>query len=58
MAHQTKGKDRNFIDSPDNFRSKSGSAQKQNYAKGQGRSGSVAPKREGDKCMRMVKHHG
>lgn len=58
MNSQKIGKTRDFVDSPDNFRSKSGSAQQQNYAKGQGRSGSVAPKRAGDKSLRPVKPRG
>lgn len=41
--------DVDFIETPDNFRSPKGSAQKQDYSKGQGKSGSVPPKREGDK---------
>lgn len=41
--------DCDFIEKPDNFRSPKGSAQKQDYSKGQGKSGSVAAQREGDK---------
>lgn len=40
--------DKDFIETPDNFRSAKGSAQKTDYSKGKG--GSVQPKREGDKC--------